>query len=305
MGMKVGFIGLGNMGGPMAERILAAGFSLIVHDVRPEAGAGLVERGAEWAETARALAAACDVVCTCVPGPVEMEAVYLGPEGVRAGLRPGALCVDHTTNAPEVVARVGAALEAAGARLLDAPVDGGREGALAGALNLFVGGGAADLERARPVLEPFARTIVPVGALGTGTVTKIVHNALAMSVDLLMTECLTLGVKSGVELPGLIEAFKQGCIAGGNTMFTERMPATLFRGDFSARFALNLAAKDFALAETLADRNAVPTRLVDLCHAELREAMARGWGEDDRTRASTLQEERAGVALRLPVGVGA
>ncbi len=141
---------------------------------------------------------------------------------------------------------------------------------------------------------------MPVGTLGTGTVTKIVHNALAMSVDLLMT----LGVKSGVELPGLIEAFKQGCIAGGNTMFTERVPATLFRGDCSARFALNLAAKDFALAESLAERNAVPTRLVDLCHAELREAMARGWGEDDRTRASTPQEERADVALRLPVGVG-
>ena len=119
------------------------------------------------AETARELVAACDVVCTCVPGPVEMEAVYLGPEGVRAGLRPGALCVDHTTNAPDVVARVGAVLEAVGARLLDAPVDGGREGALAGVLNLFVGGGRRNLERARPVLEPFARAIVPVGTLGS------------------------------------------------------------------------------------------------------------------------------------------
>ena len=298
--MNVGFIGLGNMGGPMAERILEAGFPLVVHDVRPEVVEGLVEQGAMWAETARDLAARCEVICTCVPGPLEMEAVFLGSDGILAGVRPGTVCVDHTTNAPEVVKRVGVALQAAGSRLLDAPLDGGREGALAGALNLFVGGTREDLERVRPVLEPSARSIVPVGELGAGSVTKIVHNALAMSVDLLMTECLTLGVKSGVELPGLVEAFKQGCIAGGNTMFTERMPATLFRGDFAARFALNLAAKDFGLAAALAEQNGVPTLLVDLCHEELREAMARGWGEDDRTRASTLQEERAGVVLRLP-----
>lgn len=298
--MKVGFIGLGNMGGPMAARILEAGFSLVAHDLRPEVGAALVENGAAWAESARALAAQCDVVCTCLPGPVEMEAVYLGADGILSGLAPGTVCIDHTTNAPDVVKRVGAALAAAGGRLLDAPLDGGREGALAGALNLFVGGDGDVLERVRTVLEPSARSIVAVGALGAGSVTKIVHNALAMSVDLLMTECLTLGVKSGVDLSGLVAAFRAGCIAGGNTMFTERMPATLFRGDFTARFALKLAAKDFGLAADLAAQNGVPTRLVDVCRGELAEAMARGWGADDRTRASTLQEERAGVALRLP-----
>ena len=112
--MNVGFIGLGNMGGPVAERILETGFSFVVHDVRPEAGVSLVEQGAAWAETARDLAARCDVICTCVPGPVEMEAVYLSPDGILAGLRSGSVCVDHTTNAPEVVQRVGVALEAAG-----------------------------------------------------------------------------------------------------------------------------------------------------------------------------------------------
>ena len=300
--MNVGFIGLGNMGGPMAERLLAAGFSLAVRDLRPETGAGLIDSGAAWAGTARDLAGESDVVCTCVPGPVEMEAVYLGPDGILAGLRPGTVCIDHTTNDPEVVERVGAALAASVGSLLDAPLDGGREGALAGQFNLFVGGRAADLERVRPVLGPSARAIVPVGPLGAGSVAKIAHNALAMSVDLLITECLTLGVKSGVDLAGLREAFAQGCIVGGNTTFTERMPATLFRGDFDARFALHLAAKDFALARTLAEHHDVPTRLVELCHAELNEAMARGWGADDRTRASTLQEERVGVELRLVEG---
>ena len=138
-----------------------------------------------------------------------------------------------------------------------------------------------------------------VGDLGAGSVTKLVHNALAMSIDLLLTECLTLGAKAGVAVPRLVDAFRQGCIVSENMTFTKRMPATLFRGDFAARFALELAYKDFRLVEKLAARHGVPTRLIDLCRMELLEAMNRGWGGQDRTAASMLQEERAGVRLRL------
>jgi len=122
---------------------------------------------------------------------------------------------------------------------------------------------------------------------------------LAMSIDLLIAECLTLGVKAGVAMPRLVEAFGAGCIVNQNMTFTKRMPATLFRGDFAARFALALAHKDFELAADLARANEVPTRLLELCRAELQEAMRRGWGDADRLKASTLQEERAGVRLRL------
>src|SRR5439155_11152790 len=101
-------------------------------------------------------------------------------------------------------------------------------------------------------------------------------------------------------VPRLVEAFGEGCIVANNMSFTKRLPATLFRGDFAARFALKLAYKDFRLASELAAHHGVPTRLLDLCQSELLEAMNRGWGEEDRTKASTLQEERAGVALRLP-----
>src|SRR5262249_961722 len=195
---------------------------------------------------------------------------------------------------------VGAALAARRVQLLDAPLDGGREGALEGQLTLFVGGDEASLARVRPVLETFARRVVPVGELGAGSIAKIAHNALAMSIDLLVAECLTLGVKAGVSLPRLVEAFREGSIVGGNAMFTKRMPATLLRGDFRPRFALKLAYKDFRLASALAAEHAVPTRLLELCERELLEGLHRGWGELDRTVASTLQEERAGVALRLP-----
>jgi 3-hydroxyisobutyrate dehydrogenase len=296
--MRVGFIGLGNMGAPLASFVLGAGFPLVVHDLRKEAATSVLERGAVWAETSRDVAAQCDVICVCVPGPPEMRAVMLGSSGVLEALKPGAVVIDHTTNAPAVVREVGAAVTARAAHLLDAPLDGGREGALEGQVTLFVGGDEAVLRRVKPVLDTFSRSVVWVGDLGAGSVTKLVHNALAMSIDLLVAECLTLGAKAGVAVPRLVAAFREGCIVSQNMTFTKRMPATLFRGDFTARFALALAYKDFRLTSALAAEHGVPTRLLDLCEAELLEAMNRGWGAEDRIKASTLQEERAGVTLR-------
>ena len=297
--MRVGFIGLGNMGEPLARFVLKAGHSLVVHDLRREAAAGLLDLGAAWAESPRDVAAQSDVICVCVPGPPEMQAVTVGSGGILEGVRAESVVIDHTTNSPAVVREVGQALSARGAHLLDAPLDGGREGALAGQVTVFVGGDEAVLRRVRPVLDTFAKSVVWVGDLGAGSITKIVHNALAMSIDLLLAECLTLGAKAGVAVPRLVEAFREGCIVSQNMTFTQRMPATLFRGDFTARFALNLAYKDFRLASDLATHHGVPTRLLDLCEKELQEAMNRGWGADDRIRASTLQEERAGVRLRM------
>ena len=298
--MQVGFIGLGNMGGPMAGWVLKAGFPLVVHDINEEVAAPLLAQGATWAESPASLAAQCNVICTCVPGPPEMEAATLGGNGLVESLKRGAIYIDHTSNSPETVRKVGEAVRKQGATMLDATLDGGREGALAGDITLFVGGDQAALEQARPVLDTFSKSVVWMGELGTGCVTKIVHNALAMSIDLLLAECMTLGVKSGVSMPRLVDAFRQGCIVNENMSFTKRMPETLFKGDFTARFALKLAHKDFGLAEELSSQYGVPTRIIDLCQTELLEAMNRGWGEFDRTISSTLQEERANVKLRLP-----
>ena len=297
--MRVGFIGLGNMGEPLAGFVQRAGFSLVAHDLRKAAAATLLERGATWAESPRDVAAQCEVVCICVPGPAEMRLVSAGPGGILEGVNAGAVVIDLTTNAPAVVREIGEPLKARGAHLLDAPLDGGREGALAGQVTLFVGGDPVILGQVKPVLDTFSKSVVWVGELGTGSITKIVHNALAMSIDLLLAECLTRGAKAGVAVPRLVEAFREGCIVSQNMTFTKRMPATLFRGDFTARFALALAHKDFRLAGDLAAQHGVPTRLLDLCQMELQEAMNRGWGDQDRIRASTLQEERAGVQLRL------
>ena len=298
--MHVGLIGLGNMGGPLAGWLLKSGFPLVVHDLNKGTAAAPLEQGAVWADSPGHVAEQCDVVATCVPGPPEMEAATLSLQGVIQGIRPGAIYIDHTTNSPEVVRKVGAAVKERNAHMLDAPLDGGREGAIAGDLTLFVGGDAAILQRARPVLESFSKSVVWVGELGAGSVAKIVHNVLAMSIDLILTECLTLGVKAEVALPQLVEAFRRGSALGDNMSLVKRWPETLLRGDFAARFALKLAHKDYGLAAELAERYGVPTQMMDLCRDEISEALRRGWGDKDRTVASLLQEERANVTLRLP-----
>ena len=298
--MKVGFIGLGHMGGPPAKWILDAGFPLVVHDIRKDAATPLLKSGAIWADTPGRVAEQCDVVATCLPGPAEMEDATMGPQGILGSIQPGAIYIDHTTNSPELVRTVGSAIANRNAKMLDVPLDGGREGALAGDLTLFAGGDKAALDSARPMLESLSNNVVWVGEIGTGSVTKNVHNALAMSLDLLIMECLTLGAKGGVELPRLIEAFRRGSTLGGSVTFLKRMPQTLFRGDFSPRFALKLACKDYDLASDLSERHEVPTQLIDMCERELGKALSRGWGEQDRTIASTLQEERADVRLRVP-----
>ena len=151
--MQVGFIGVGNIGLPMAEQIMAAGYSLVVNDVRPEAAGPLLDAGAVWAGTAGEVAETCDLVCTCLPGPVEMEQVTLGEGGLVGSLRPGSIYVDHTTNSPELVKRVHEEVVKRGAAMLDAPVSGGKEGAQTRDLTVLVGGEPEVLERARPVLR--------------------------------------------------------------------------------------------------------------------------------------------------------
>ena len=288
------------MGLPLSGWVLTAGFPLVVYDLNKEAAHTLLAQGARWADSPASVATQCEVVCTCLPGPTEMEEVSLGRNGIVENLNPGAIYIDHTSNSPETVRKVGGAVLGRGATMLDAPIDGGVEGALAGDVTLFTGGDPEALTRVMPVLETFSKSVVWMGGLGTGCVTKIVHNALAMSIDILLAECMTLGVKSGVALHKLVEAFRQGCIVNENMSFTKRMPETLFKGDFRARFALKLASKDFRLAEELSIQHGVPTRIIDLCQSELLEAMKRGWGDFDRTISSTIQEERANVKLRLP-----
>src|SRR6266566_2379864 len=148
--MKIGFVGVGNIGAPIAGQLLAAGHQLLVHDLRRIAADALLAAGAEWAESPAALAGACEVVATCLPGPAEMEQVCLGPGGIVGQLKRGVLYIDHTTNAPALVRRVHALLAERDVAMLDAPVSGGMEAARTRDLLVMAGGDSATFVRARP-----------------------------------------------------------------------------------------------------------------------------------------------------------
>jgi 3-hydroxyisobutyrate dehydrogenase-like beta-hydroxyacid dehydrogenase len=296
--MRVGFIGVGNIGNPMARQLLMAGHSLVVHDRRPEAAAALLAAGATWADTPQAVARQCMVVATCLPGPTEMEQVMLGPDGILEELRPGALYIDHTTNAPSLVRRVYALCQKRGVEMLDAPVSGGMEGAQTRDLLVMVGGTRATFERARPLLEALAKRVMYTGEIGCGCICKLMHNCAVFTLDQVMAECWTAGVKAGVTPETLVEVFTQAAL-GHMTNLKVRLPDTYLRGDFTARFALQLAHKDVSLATALGREVNVPMRLATLCEQDLMHAMGRGWARHDASVVLTLQEERAQVQVRL------
>ena len=296
--MRVGFIGTGSIGRPMAGQIVAAGFSLVVHDIDRQAAEPLIEAGAEWADSPKAVAEQCEIVCTCLPGPPEFQEVVYGSGGVLEGIAAGSVFVDHTTNSPELVRDTHRRLESAGVAMLDAPVSGGAEGARTRDLTILVGGDGETLDRCRPVLDAIAKTVMHVGDIGAGCVCKIAHNCAGFSLDMATVECLTMGVRAGVEPAVLLEVF-QRCAIGRNFNIHTRLPDTLFSGDFEPRFALRTAMKDMRLATELAEHYGVPMNLTAVCQAEMEEAMSRGWEGLDSSAFLRLQEERSGVQLRL------
>jgi 3-hydroxyisobutyrate dehydrogenase len=271
----------------------------VVHDIRREAAADLLAGGAAWAESPAEVAGRSEIVATCLPGPAEMEAVCLGPRGLAEGFAPGALYVDHTTNSPILVRRVHALLAARGVAMVDAPVSGGMEGARTRDLLAMVGGEPAAFERARLVLEAVARRILHTGAIGTGSIAKVMHNAASFTLDLLLAECWTAGVKAGIAPEVIVDAFDQAAL-GHMMSLKVRLPATYLRGNFEPRFSLALARKDLGLALELARAEGVPMPLASLCERELAAAVERGWAGRDASIFLTLQEERAGVQVRLP-----
>jgi 3-hydroxyisobutyrate dehydrogenase-like beta-hydroxyacid dehydrogenase len=299
-GLRVGFIGLGTMGASMATNLQRAGHALTVHDTRQEAAAAHLAAGAQWADSPRAVAAACPLVFLSLPGPAEVEAVALGENGLLPGLPAGGACFDLSTNAPGTVRRVEAAFAAAGRHFLDAPVSGGPAGAASGRLALWVGGDEETFNRHRPVLEAIGDQVRWIGAIGAGTVAKLVHNCAGYILTVGLAEVFTLGVKAGVEPLALFEAVRQGALGRRRTF--DGLADQFLPGRYDPpAFALKLAHKDVSLATALGCECGVPMRLANLTLEEMTEALARGWGSLDSRSCMKLQEERAGVAMQVEV----
>jgi 3-hydroxyisobutyrate dehydrogenase len=296
--MRIGFIGLGNMGGPMALNVMKAGHTMVVNDIRREMAAPHLRQGATWADTPKAVAEQSELIFTSLPGPREVEAVALGEHGIIEGAAPGSIYADLSTSSATLIRQIHGKFREKGVHVLDAPVSGGPIGAQQATLAVMVGGDRGLYQRVKPVLDVLGNKVTYVGEIGCGAIAKIVHNMIGICMQLVLAEGFTLGVKAGVEPEALRQAVVGGAVGQG-LMLNYALPEVIFKGDFdTVRFALRLARKDIGLATELGREYEVPLKVGNLVEQEFVEAMARGWGERDSSAPFSLQEERAGVKVR-------
>lgn len=296
--MKLGFIGIGTMGAAMAANLLEAGHDLTVHDRRKDAAQPLIAAGAAWADSPAGAAEGAAAVMTSLPGPPEVEAVALGPNGVLSGLPAGGALVDLSTNSPTVVRRIHAVFAEQGRQVLDAPVSGGPHGARSGKLALWVGGDAGAFETVRPALDAIGDQVLYIGEIGAGSVAKLVHNCAGYAIQTALAEVFSMGVKAGVAPLALWRAVRQGALGRRRTF--DGLARHFLPGRFDPPdFALKLAHKDVTLASELGRETGVPMRIANLALADMTEALNRGWEGRDSRVAMALQTERAGVDIAV------
>ena len=296
--MYVGFIGLGTMGAGMASNLAKGGYKLVVHDARKEVAERFLSSNVGWAESPREVAEQCEVICLSLPGPNEVRGVADGENGLIEGMRTGGAVFDLSTNSPTVIRQIGDKFEAKGFHFLDAPVSGGPAGAHSGKLALWVGGNKEIFEKYKSVLQTMGDQVAYIGPIGAGSVAKLVHNCAGYTIQTAIGEVFTMGVKAGVEPLALWDAIRQGAL-GRRRTFDGLSQQFLPDSYDPPAFALKLAHKDVSLATELAKEVGVPMRLSNMALEEMTEALNRGWGHLDSRSPLKLQQERAGVEIKV------
>ncbi len=298
MAEKIGFIGLGIMGKPMAKNLMEAGYELVVHNRSPEKAEELAEEGdATAAGSPREVAAACDIVITMLPDSPDVEAVVAGESGVLEGIRDGALLVDMSTISPVVTEELSEKVREQGASMLDAPVSGGDVGAIEGALSIMVGGSEEDFERARPLFDVMGKATTHVGPIGAGQVVKACNQIVVALTIEAVSEALVLGSKGGVAPEKLVEALSGG-LAGSAVM--EAKKEKFFSHDFEPGFRIELHHKDLGIALAAGREYGVSLPVTAIVDQMLEASKAKGRGDRDHSALLTLLEE----AARHEIGEG-
>ena len=300
--MKVGFIGLGTMGAHMAANLqtylLKSNHGMVVYDVNRAAAEPHIARGAVWAASPREVAEQCDVIFASLPGPPEVEAVALGPDGLIHGMKKGATFFDLATNSPTTVRKIHELFAAKGCHMLDAPVSGGPNGARSGKLAIWVGGDEAVFNEHKALLDAIGDQARYVGPIGAGSVAKLVHNCAGYCINAALAEVFSMGIKGGVEPLALWEAVRSGARGRGRT-FDGLIDQFLVGKYDPPQFALKLAHKDMTLATQLGRDLGVPMRVASVAHAEMTEALNRGWANRDSRSPMLIQLERVGLTLAV------
>ena len=295
--MKIGFIGLGNVGGKLAGSLLRNGFDLTVRDVDKSAAQPLVDGGAKFAESPRELAARAEIIITCLPSPAVSAAVMEGDDGVLCADLRGKLWLEMSTTSDAEVKRLGAQVTAAGGIALDAPVSGGCHRAATGNIAIFVGGDRAAFERAMPALTAMGRRILHTGALGSASVLKVVTNYLATANLVSICEALATTKMAGMDLNIAYEAIR---ISSGNSFVHETESQVILNGSRDINFTIGLVAKDIGLFHSIAERAGVELELapllIQIFAAGEKKYGAQEWSPNIIKRL----EEACGIAIRAP-----
>ena len=292
---KIGFIGLGIMGRPMALNLLKAGYEVHAYDIFPEAIKRVADGGAKAASSAADAARKADIIITMVQDGPQAEQAILGPGGVLEGAAKGKLVIDMSSVAPSVSQKIGNACQAKGVPFLDAPVSGGEPGAVNATLAIMVGGNAADFERAKPVFEKLGKSSVLCGAVGAGQVVKLANQIIVGLNILALAEALVLAAKAGVNPETVFEAIKGG-LAGSNVM-NAKTPM-MFNRNFQPGFRIELHYKDINNAMQTARELQIPLQVTANLQQVLTALVLMGEGKSDHSAVLKYVEKLAGVEVK-------
>ena len=295
--MKIAFIGLGNVGNKLAGSLLRNGFDLSVLDLNKATATPLLERGARWGESPKAMTESADAIITCLPSPTASAEVMEAEDGVLAGLSAGKLWLEMSTTDEAEVRRLGGKVAAAGGLAMDAPVSGGCHRAATGNIAIFAGGERAAFDRALPALAAMGRRVLHTGALGSASVLKVVTNYLATANLVSLCEALVTAKVAGMDLNTTFEAIR---ISSGNSFVHETESQVILNGSRDINFTMDLVCKDIGLFNAIAERADVPLELapllVDIFQDGAKKYGAREWSPNIIKRL----EEACGVDIRAP-----
>ncbi|MDI6602230.1 MAG: 2-hydroxy-3-oxopropionate reductase [Thermoanaerobacteraceae bacterium] len=295
MTMKIGFIGLGIMGRPMAKNLIKTGYSLVVmgHKNRSPVDE-LISLGAEEAKTPKEVGMLSDVVITMLPNSPEVKEVALGDSGLAEGMKSGSILIDMSSISPSATMEMASELSRKGIRMVDAPVSGGEKGAIDGTLSIMVGGSEADFNECLPILKAMGDSVVRVGGIGSGNTAKLVNQIIVAGNIAVMSEAFALGVKAGADPEKVYEAIKGGL--AGSRVLDAKLPEIL-KGNFNPGFKLKLHIKDLTNALDEAHEVGGFLPITSLMIEMMQNLKAEGMGEMDHTVLARFYEKILGVEI--------
>lgn len=293
--MKLGFIGIGNMGKPMATNLLKANHQLTIYDINPKPLEELARMGAIVKGKPSEIPPSTEVLFLSLPSHVVVEEVMLGVDGVLSTLKKGQIVIDTTTSLPSVSRKIAEKVKDAGADFLDASVSGGPDGATAQTLTFMVGGEASVLEKVRGLLETLGKKIFYIGPHGLGNTMKLVNNLISITNTACFIEGLVVGTKAGIKPETLFEVISS---CSGNSYAFQKKAPRILNGNFKAMFALDLEYKDLYVGTMLAQELKAPIFLASVARQLFEMARAKGLGNEDNVALVKVFEELSNVQVR-------